>query len=514
MVEKVISASYLGIKGFLVEVEVDLSPGLPSYTLVGLPETAVKESKERVLSAIKNSGFQLPIKKIVVNLAPADIKKEGAGFDLPIALGILASAGLIEPYILKNKAFLGELSLDGKLRKIKGVLPITLFLKEKGIREIFLPEENAKEGALVEGINVYPVKSLNHTISVLKGKEELKPLKVDKIKIFSEYSNYKEDFKDVKGQVHAKRALEIAAAGGHNVLMIGAPGSGKTMLARRLPSILPPLSLEEALEVTKIHSVAGTLPPDKPLLATRPFRAPHHTISSAGMIGGGQIPKPGEVSLAHNGVLFLDELPEFKRDVLEVLRQPLEDGFVTISRAKMALGFPSRFMLIAAMNPCPCGYLTDKRRECRCTANEIRRYTRKISGPLLDRIDIHIEVPALTPEELKERKEGEPSEIIRERVKKAREIQLERYKNESGIYSNSHLNSRLIKKYIKIDGECENLILKAMETLGLSARAYSRILKLSRTIADLEGSTQIKPHHVAEAINYRTLDREYWLSYI
>ncbi|MEO0271431.1 MAG: YifB family Mg chelatase-like AAA ATPase [candidate division WOR-3 bacterium] len=514
MVEKVLSASYYGINGFLVEVEVDLSPGLPSYTLVGLPETAVKESKERVLSAIKNSGFSLPVKKIVINLAPADIKKEGAGFDLPIALGILASCNLIEPYVLKNKAFLGELSLDGKLRKIKGVLPIVLLLKEKGIREIYLPEENAKEGGLVQDVLIYPVKSLNHTIRVLRGEENLKPVNIDKIKVFKELSGYKEDFSEVKGQYHVKRALEIAAAGGHNVLMIGPPGAGKTMLSRRVPSILPPLSLEEALEVTKIHSVAGTLSQDEPLIARRPFRAPHHTISTAGMIGGGQVPKPGEVSLAHNGVLFLDELPEFKRDVLEVLRQPLEDGIVTISRAKTSLTYPARFMLIAAMNPCPCGYLTDRRRECRCTAREIRKYTRKISGPLLDRIDIHIEVPALSPYDLKNKEEGECSEKIRERVIKAREIQLERYKSENGIYSNSHLNSKLIKKYIKIDGECENLILKAMENLSLSARAYSRILKLSRTIADLESSIKIKKEHIAEAINYRTLDREYWLSYL
>ncbi len=514
MVEKVLSASYYGINGFLVEVEVDLSMGLPSYILVGLPETAVKESKERVLSAIKNSGFNLPVKKIVINLAPADIKKEGAGFDLPIALGILASSSLIEPYILKNKAFLGELSLDGKLRRVKGILPIALLLKEKGIREIYLPEENAKEAALVEDILIYPVKSLLHTIKVLRGEETLKPVNIDKFKIFNDLSNYKEDFSEVKGQYHAKRALEIAAAGGHNVLMIGPPGSGKTMLARRIPSILPPLTIEESLEVTKIHSVAGTLSSDEPMLARRPFRSPHHTISTAGMIGGGQIPRPGEVSLSHNGVLFLDELPEFKRDVLEVLRQPLEDGVVTISRAKSSLTYPAKFMLIAAMNPCPCGYLTDKRRECRCSITEIRKYVKKISGPLLDRIDIHIEVPAIPPSDLKNREEGENSDKIRERVIKAREIQLERYIKEKGIYSNSHLNSKLIKKYIKVDGECENIILKAMENLSLSARAYTRILKISRTIADLEGSIEIKKNHVAEAINYRTFDRDYWLSYI
>ncbi|MEN3044353.1 MAG: YifB family Mg chelatase-like AAA ATPase [Candidatus Hydrothermales bacterium] len=514
MVEKVLSSTYFGINGLLVEVEVDLSPGLPSYILVGLPETAVKESKERVLSAIKNSGFVLPIKKIIVNLAPADIKKEGAGFDLPIALGILAASGLIEPYILKNKAFLGELSLDGKLRKIKGVLPITLLLKEKGIREVYLPEENAKEAAIVKDMLIYPVKSLLHTIKVLKGEENIKPFNFDLTDLFYKLSEYKENFSEVKGQYHVKRALEIAAAGGHNVLMIGPPGSGKTMLARRVPSILPHLSLEESLEVTKIHSVAGILSNEEPLVARRPFRSPHHTISAAGMIGGGQVPKPGEVSLANHGVLFLDELPEFKRDVLEVLRQPLEDGVVTISRAKITLTFPSRFMLIAAMNPCPCGYLTDKRRECRCTSNEIKKYVRKISGPLLDRIDIHIEVPAISVDDLKKKEEGELSESIRERVIKAREIQLERYKNEKGIYSNAHLTPKLMKKYIKLDYECENLIFKAIENLSLSARAYSKIIKLSRTIADLEGSVDIKPKHVAEAINYRTLDREYWLNYI
>ncbi len=513
MLAKLKSATYIGIEGTLVDVEVDLSKGIPSFSLVGLPETMVKESKERVLTAIKNSGFSLPFKKITINLAPADLRKEGTGLDLPMALGILSASGYFSQDLLKGKVFLGELSLDGKLRKIRGVLPIAILLIEKGFKKMILPFENATEAGIVDGIDVYPVDSLKEVVNFIKGEKKIEKFEVEKEKIFSQLSFYDVDFSEVKGQNSAKRALEVAAAGGHNVLFIGPPGAGKTMLARRFPTILPEMTLNEALETTKIHSVAGKLPYDKPIITTRPFRSPHHTISDVGLIGGGHIPKPGEVSLAHNGVLFLDEFPEFSRNSLEVLRQPLEDGFVTIGRAKFSVTFPARFILFASMNPCPCGFLTHPEKECTCTAGQIRRYLSKISGPLLDRIDIHLEIPPITYTDLSSKRYGETSEKIRERVEGARKIQIERFKNEKGIYFNAHMKQKHIKEFINISGEGENLLKSAMDKLNLSARAYIRILKLSRTIADLEESENIKPHHIAEAIQYRALDRGYWEGY-
>jgi magnesium chelatase family protein len=509
---KLKSATYIGIEGILVDVEVDLSKGIPSFSLVGLPETMVKESKERVLTAIRNSGFSLPLKKITINLAPADLRKEGTGLDLPIALGIICASGYFEPELLKGKVFLGELSLDGKLRGIKGILPIAILLKEKGIKEVILPYDNAKEASIVDELSVYPVNSLIEAIEFIKGERKIEKFKFDKEKLFSELSIYDVDFSEVKGQKVAKRALEVSASGGHNVLFIGPPGAGKTMLARRFPTILPKMTIDEALETTKIYSCAGRLPPDKPIITTRPFRAPHHTISDIGLIGGGHIPKPGEVSLAHNGVLFLDEFTEFSRSALEVLRQPLEDGFVSIGRARSSVIFPARFILLASMNPCPCGYLTHPEKECTCTHGQIRKYLSKISGPLLDRIDIHIEIPPITYTEISSKKEEESSEKIRERVERARKIQMERFKNEKGIYFNAHMKQKHIKKYINISKESENLLKEAMEKLNLSARAYIRILKISRTIADLEESEEIKPAHVAEAIEYRALDKEYWIN--
>lgn len=510
MLVKLFGAAVQGIDATIITIEVNSSRGI-KFFLVGLPDSAVKESHERIVSALQVNGYKFPTCQIVINMAPADIRKEGSSYDLPLAIGILAATGTINSDKLGKYLLIGELSLDGSLQPVKGALPIAIAARAQGFEGFILPKQNAREAAVVNNLQVYGVDNITEVIDFFNGKKELIPTIVNtREEFYQNQINFPFDFSDVKGQENVKRALEVAAADGHNLIMIGAPGSGKSMMAKRLPSILPPLSLGESLETTKIHSVAGKLNKDSSLIATRPFRSPHHTISQVAMVGGGASPQPGEISLAHNGVLFLDELPEFNRSVLEVLRQPLEDRQITISRAKYTLNYPASFMLVASMNPCPCGYYNHPTRNCVCNPGQVQKYLNKISGPLLDRIDIQIEIVPVPFEKISEQQPGESSASIRERVIRARQIQTERFANYPRIHCNAQMTSKLLHQYAQPDSQGLQLLKNAMTRLNLSARAYDRILKVARTIADLEGSESIRSQHLAEAIGYRNLDRENW----